>query len=62
MSCTGGTRACATTPIYLDTSTTVTGQNISVDLGTVLPVEAGYTAGQLKPGESVQVIFNAIVQ
>ena len=62
VSCTGGTRACATTPIYLDTSTTVTGQNISVDLGTVLPVEAGYTAGQLKPGESVQVIFNAIVQ
>ena len=62
VSCTGGTRACATTPIYLDTSTTVTGQNISVNLGTVLPVEAGYTAGQLKPGESVQVIFNAIVQ
>lgn len=62
VSCTGGTRACATTPIYLDTSTSVTGQNISVQLGTVLPAETGYTAGQLKPGESVQVIFNAIVQ
>jgi len=26
-----------------------------------LPAEAGYTAGELKPGESVTIRFNAVV-
>lgn len=62
VSCTGGTRACVGTPIFLDTATTVSGQVITVPLGTVLPAEAGYAAGELRPGESVTVIFNAVVQ
>ncbi len=38
------------------------GGDISVDLATEMPVEAGYTAGELKPGETVVVRFNVIVQ
>lgn len=62
ISCSGGTRACATTPIYVTTTTVVSGQTLTAPLNTLLPVEAGYTAGEIKPGETVNVIFNAIVQ
>jgi len=62
ISCVGGTRACATTPIYVTTTSVVTGQNINANLGTLLPAEGAYTAGQLNAGEAVNVIFNAVVQ
>ena len=61
ISCTGGSRACATTPIYVPTATVVTGQNINANLGTLLPAEGAYSAGELKAGESVNVIFNALI-
>ena len=59
ISCVGGSRACATTPIYVTTSTVVSGQVLTANLGTLLPAEGSYAAGELKPGESVKVIFNA---
>lgn len=62
ISCVGGSRACATTPIYVTTSTVVSGQVLTANLGTLLPAEGSYAAGELKPGETVNVIFNAIVQ
>lgn len=40
----------------------IAGQVITANIATALPAEAGYTAGELKPGESVTLIFNAIVQ
>ncbi|MCK4833308.1 MAG: hypothetical protein KAT12_00985 [Gammaproteobacteria bacterium] len=38
--------------------------SVSVDFSAVagMAVEAGYTAGELKPGESVEIVFNVIVQ
>jgi hypothetical protein len=36
----------------------VVGQVVTLDFASMLPVEAGYTAGQLKVGETVQVKFN----
>jgi hypothetical protein len=62
VSCVGGSRACATTPIYLTTTGVVSGQVLTVNLGTVLPAEGSYALGELKPGETVNVIFNAVVQ
>ena len=62
VSCVGGSRACVTTPIYLTSTTVETGQVLTVPLGTTLPAEGAYAAGQLNPGETVNVIFNAIVQ
>lgn len=62
ISCVGGSRACATTPIYVTTSTVVSGQTLNANLGTLLPVEGSYVAGEVKPGETVNVIFNAVVQ
>ena len=38
------------------------GGTISVDLATEMAAEAGYNAGELKPGETVVVRFNVIVQ
>ncbi len=35
---------------------------VTATLATVLPVEAGYAAGELKPGESVSLIFNVVIQ
>jgi hypothetical protein len=61
ISCVGGSRACATTPIYVTTSTVVAGQVLTANLGTLLPAESSYAAGEVKPGETVNVIFNAIV-
>ncbi|MDT8451806.1 MAG: hypothetical protein RQ936_03545, partial [Gammaproteobacteria bacterium] len=37
-------------------------QLITIDFATLMPVEGAYTAGELKPGESVAITFNAIVQ
>jgi hypothetical protein len=62
VSCVGGSRACVTTPIYLTTTGVVSGQVLTVNLGTVLPAEGSYALGELKPGETVNVIFNAVVQ
>lgn len=61
ISCVGGSRACATTPIYVTTSTVVAGQTLTANLGTLLPAEGTYAAGEVKPGETVNVIFNAVV-
>jgi len=73
LSCTGGSRACVGTPVFYtgasDTdAVTVAGQNVTVTAGSgpagnkVLGVEAGYAAGELKPGESITIRFNAIIQ
>lgn len=62
ISCVGGSRACTTTPIYVTTTTVVSGQVLTANLGTLLPAEGSYAAGEVKPGETVNVIFNAIVQ
>jgi hypothetical protein len=73
LTCTGGTRGCATTPVFYtgasDTdAVTVSGQNVTVTAGNgpagnkVLPGEGSYAAGELKPGESITIRFNAIIQ
>lgn len=61
ITCTGTTRACNTTPIYVPTTGNYTAPNISLNLNTYLPAETGYTAGQIKPGETINIIFNAVV-
>jgi hypothetical protein len=65
---TGGTssRASATTPLYFTTTSSadgvdISGQDITATMATVLPVEAGYTAGLLKAGESVTLTFNVTI-
>ena len=60
----GGTRAGF--PKYFTTSSSVdgidlVGSNVNVNFGLVLPVEAGYTAGELKATESVSVIFQVLI-
>jgi hypothetical protein len=73
LSCTGGGRTCATTSVYYtgasDTdAVTVSGQTVTVTAGNtptgakVLGTEAGYAPGELKPGESITIRFNAIIQ
>jgi len=62
----GTTRGTAS-PSYYTTASDADGVELAAGVvtatfATVLPVEAGYTAGELKPGESVSVIFNVIVQ
>ena len=37
------------------------GVNVTVNFATAMPVEVGYTAGELKTGESVVVYFNVTV-
>ena len=75
--CTGGARACVATPVYFtgsangDAMEFVTGVvtarfgNDALVTGVkALPAEAGgtgYAAGELKPGESVTIRFNAII-
>lgn len=75
VSCTGGTRACVATPAFFTTAndgdaSVFAAPNITVRFGTgggavtgaqALPAEAGYTAGELKAGESVTIRFNAII-
>lgn len=64
LSCTNGTRACKAAPQYFTTAADTDGAQfvsptVTLDFSKLLPVEAGYTAGEIKPGESVTVIFNA---
>lgn len=44
----------------------ITGQLITLDFATIMPIDAGggspYVAGELKAGETVTIVFNAIVQ
>jgi len=69
----GTTRASQGTPQYFTTTGSVdgvdhdgsaTGGNVTATMAMVLPVEAGpgYAAGELKPGESVTLTFNVIIQ
>ena len=71
--CTGGTRACAAAAVFYtgasDTdAVTVAGQNVTVTAGNgpagnkVLGSEGTYAAGELRPGESITIRFNAIIQ
>lgn len=62
ISCVVGSRACVTTPIYLTSASVISGQVLTANLGTLLPAEGSYLAGEVKPGETVNVIFNAIVK
>lgn len=55
------------TPKYFTTTSDldgvdISGQNITATMATVLPAEAGYTAGELKAGESVTLTFNVVIQ
>jgi hypothetical protein len=69
----GGTSARVGFPKYFTTTSSVdgvdhdgsaTGGTVTATMAAVLPVEAGpgYTAGELKPGESVTLTFNVIIQ
>jgi hypothetical protein len=62
---TGDTRP-GTYPKFFTTANDADGANhtagtVSVNFATGMPVEAGYTAGELKPGESVVVYFNVTI-
>ena len=62
----GNTRACVT-PVFFTTTSSVDGidfaaPNITATFATALPVEAGYTAGELKAGESIVIRYNAIIK
>lgn len=46
----------------VDHDGSATGGTITATMATVLPVEAGYTAGELQAGESVTLTFNVIIQ
>ena len=72
LTCAGGTRAC-NTPIFFTSAADadavgIAGSTITLTFGSApagvkaLPVETGYTAGELKPGESVTIRFNTIVK
>ena len=69
----GTSRASQGTPQYFTTTSSVdgvdhdgsvTGGTVTATMATVLPIEAGpvYTAGELKPGESVTLTFNVVIQ
>lgn len=65
--CSGGSRACTTTPVYR--TATTDGDNssfvspaVSLGFANALGAESNYTAGELKAGESVTVEFNAFVK
>lgn len=69
----GNTRACALLPVYYTTAADgdaigISGSIISLNFGDspagikALPTEPGYGPGELKPGESVTIRFNAIVK
>ena len=72
LTCAGGTRACNTPVFFSSAADTdamgLSGSNITLTFGDgpagakALPTEAGYTAGELKPGESVTIRFNTIVK
>jgi hypothetical protein len=66
----GGSAAASATTSYFTTTTTADGLNfatptITATFATILPVDAvnvHATAGLLKPGESVTIIFNTVLQ
>ncbi len=72
LTCAGGTRACNTPVFFTSAADTdaigIGGSTITLTFGDTpagvkaLPTETGYSAGQLKPGESVTIRFNAIVR
>lgn len=62
LTCAGGTRACNAGVYYNAAPISITGQNITAALGTALPAEGTYAAGELRAGESVAVKYNAIVK
>ena len=62
----GGTRPAASYPKFFTTANDADGANLNAGVVTVnyaaaMPVEATYTAGELKSGESVVVYFNVTV-
>jgi len=46
----------------VDHDGSVTGGTVTATMTTVMPAETGYVAGELKPGESVTLTFNVIIQ
>jgi hypothetical protein len=67
----GGSSTRASFPKYFTTTSSVdgvdhdgsaTGGTITATMATVLPAETGYTAGELKAGESVTLTFNVMIQ
>ena len=67
LTCTGGSRACATTPVFYTSaadadSIGIAGQAITANLGTALIAEGTYALGELRANESVTIRFNAIIK
>lgn len=63
---TGNSRVCATTPQWATTSDNndeadLNGTTVEVNFSQALPAETGYAAGELKPGESVNVQFQVFI-
>lgn len=66
LSIVGGTRPVASYPKFFTTAADVDaaslgGGTVTINYALGLPIEPGYTAGQLKPGESVMVYFNVTI-
>ena len=66
LSIVGGTRPAAAYPKFFTTAAdadaaTLSGATVTINYALGLPLEAGYTAGQLNPGESVVVYFNVTI-
>lgn len=55
---TGNARPSLATARYLNTAANTSGGNPSINWVNVLAAETGYLAGELKAGESVQLVFN----
>ncbi|MBA2965357.1 MULTISPECIES: hypothetical protein [Ramlibacter] len=47
---------------YLTASGNYTAPDINVNWNSVLPVEPGYAAGELKPGDKLQLIYNVFIK
>jgi hypothetical protein len=56
----GGTAGVMTNAMDAD-GAHIAGQAVTVTFATALPADTGYTAGELKPGESVTITYNAII-
>jgi hypothetical protein len=56
----GGTAGVMTNAVDAD-GATIAGQAVTVTFATALPAGGGYTAGELKSGESTTVTYNAII-
>lgn len=57
----GGTAGVMTNAADAD-GATIAGSNITIDFSAALPAGGGYTAGELKTGETATVKYNAIIQ